>query len=223
MSRPDLAASDSTQFDDKGREDFSRSDSGSTKDDFLGVTGLSFQDKGWISPPDSIYSSSLESDITSGEASLADSSNNPAELLGQHSRGPNQREETYLPNSLPSSQTDFQEISDSGRPMFNHLEMNNSDSGSVKSIIDEANEYHGAQELTADETASVPVGSSQPLNKDLEVKFSVKDEVPSVNTVKIEEENNEDAIRNTVAVNRAARGKYKILLYLNHVLVLYIT
>lgn len=206
MSRSDLTTADSTQFDDKGREALSGSDSGSIRDDFLGATGLSLQDKGWISPPDSIYSSGSESDITSGEASLPDSFNHPVELMGQHSHGPNRGEETSHSNSIPSSQTDFHEISDSGQSVFKQTEVNNNDSGTVKFTVDEPIENFKAQESPIDEAVSVPVGSPQPLGNNSEVKFGVRDEVSSVNKVGIEEENNEDHVPNTLAVSRVARG-----------------
>lgn len=207
MSRSDLTAADSSQFDEKGREAFSGSDSGSIKDDFLGVSGISLQDKGWISPPDSIYSSSSESAITSGEASLPDSSNNPVELTGQHPHGLNQGEEAFHSNFIPSSQNDFQEISDSGQSVSKRTEVNNTDSGSVKFTVDEPIEYFKAQESPTGEAVSVAVGSSQPLGNNSEVKFGVKDEVSSVNKVGIEEENNQDHVPNTHTVSRVARGK----------------
>lgn len=207
LSRSDLTAADSSQFDEKGREAFSGSDSGSIKDDFLGVSGISLQDKGWISPPDSIYSSSSESAITSGEASLPDSSNNPVELTGQHPHGLNQGEEAFHSNFIPSSQNDFQEISDSGQSVSKRTEVNNTDSGSVKFTVDEPIEYFKAQESPTGEAVSVAVGSSQPLGNNSEVKFGVKDEVSSVNKVGIEEENNQDHVPNTHTVSRVARGK----------------
>lgn len=47
----------------------------------LGISGLSLQDKGWISPPDSICSSSSESGLSSTETSLPDSSIDPTEEM----------------------------------------------------------------------------------------------------------------------------------------------
>ncbi|XP_075074220.1 uncharacterized protein LOC107823315 [Nicotiana tabacum] len=69
--RPDLA----DQYEGKN-EIFSQSDRKSSTD-FLDVSGLSLQDKGWISPPDSMTSSSSESAATSSQVSLANSSNGP--------------------------------------------------------------------------------------------------------------------------------------------------
>ncbi|KAJ0077716.1 hypothetical protein Patl1_36279 [Pistacia atlantica] len=153
-----LLPADTSQFDDKEREELSKSDSESTKDDILGVIGLSLQDKGWISPPDSIYGSSSESGVTSSGASLPDL-NNPAELMGQHSHG----EDKYQPSSIPSSQTGFQSHS---WP----LDVDDSDNGSVKSSINEPNVNLEAVKSQSDEAASVPVGSSQPLNKEFRGK-----------------------------------------------------
>lgn len=45
--------------------------------DVLDVNGLSLQDKGWISAPDSMTSGSSESAATSSQVSLANSSNGP--------------------------------------------------------------------------------------------------------------------------------------------------
>lgn len=208
LSRPDLDAADATQFNDEGREDLSRSDSGSIEDDFLSNTQLSLQDKGWISPPDSIYSSSSESVLTSGEASIPDIFNNLAEGAEQHSHGSNMREDNEQLNSVPTSQTDFQEISDSGPSVFKHMEVNNGDTSSVKSIIDESDNILQAEESPSDEAETVPVGSSQTLDKESEVKLAVKAEVSSLNKVKSEEDNHEDHIPNAISVNRVARGKY---------------
>ncbi|XP_059314115.1 uncharacterized protein LOC132064955 isoform X1 [Lycium ferocissimum] len=57
-------------------EIFSQSDRESSMD-FLDVNGLSLQDKGWISAPDSMTSGSSESAATSSQVSLANSSNGP--------------------------------------------------------------------------------------------------------------------------------------------------
>ncbi|KAJ8572306.1 hypothetical protein K7X08_008817 [Anisodus acutangulus] len=66
--RPDLA----DQYEGKN-EIFSQSDRENTMD-FLDVNGLSLQDKGWISAPDSMSSGSSESAATSSQVSLANSS-----------------------------------------------------------------------------------------------------------------------------------------------------
>ncbi|XP_037497644.1 uncharacterized protein LOC105631693 isoform X3 [Jatropha curcas] len=79
LSRTDLDDGPDV-FEDKGRESLSRSDSESTKD-FLGDTGFSLQDKGWISPPDSICSGSSESEITLDEASFPDGFSDRAEEI----------------------------------------------------------------------------------------------------------------------------------------------
>ncbi|XP_060168321.1 uncharacterized protein LOC132599114 isoform X2 [Lycium barbarum] len=69
--RPDLA----DPYDGES-EIFSQSDRESSMD-FLDVNGLSLQDKGWISAPDSMTSGSSESAATSSQVSLANSSNGP--------------------------------------------------------------------------------------------------------------------------------------------------
>ncbi|KAJ0087806.1 hypothetical protein Patl1_32988 [Pistacia atlantica] len=186
------------------REELSKYDSESTKGDLLGVIGLSLQDKGWISLPDSIYSSSFEFGITSGGTSLPDL-NNPIELMGQHSHG----EEEYQPSSIPSSHTGFQSHS---WP----LDVDDSDNGSVKSSINEPNANLEAVKSQSDEATSVPVGSSQPLNKESEVTFGVEDKLSLLSKVKIDKENDEDPIPNARTISRVARGKYEIFLYLEY-------
>ncbi|CAN4112297.1 unnamed protein product [Withania somnifera] len=69
--RPDLV----DQYDGKN-EIFSQPDRESSLD-LLDVNGLSSQDKGWISAPDSMTSSRSESAATSSQVSLANSSNGP--------------------------------------------------------------------------------------------------------------------------------------------------
>ncbi|CAK7329774.1 unnamed protein product [Dovyalis caffra] len=104
-------------FNEKGRESFSMSDNGSTKG-LPGDNGLSLQDKGWISPPDSVYSSSSESAITSAEASLPDSLNDPEELIGQSSCGSGVSElNEHLKSLAPPSNEAVNVPIDSSQPL----------------------------------------------------------------------------------------------------------
>ncbi|KAL3515228.1 hypothetical protein ACH5RR_022130 [Cinchona calisaya] len=73
LSRPDLAG-DITEYDNDESELFSKSDL-ENYGDLLPVNELPLQEKSWLSPPGTISSGSLESGVTSTEASLADSSN----------------------------------------------------------------------------------------------------------------------------------------------------
>lgn len=188
-------------FDDKGRESFSISDNGSAKD-LINDSGLSLQDKGWISPPDSIYSSSSESGITSAEASFPDSLHDPEELIRQSPCGSGTRVATYHLNSAPSSQTGCQKISDPGQSGFN------SNNDSVTGI-GELTEHLKSVAPPSDEAVNVPVEPSQPLDDESsKEKFEGKnDEVSSLNKVKIEDENQESPHPNLQTGSRVAKGK----------------
>ncbi|KAF9684246.1 hypothetical protein SADUNF_Sadunf04G0097900 [Salix dunnii] len=186
-------------FDDKGRET-SISDNGSAND-LINDNGLSLQDKGWISPPDSVYSSS-ESGITSTEESLPDSLRDPEELIRQSSGGFGTRALTYPLNSAPSSQTSCQEISNPGQSGFN------SNIGSVTGI-GELTEHLKSLAPPSDEAVNVPVEPSQPLDDESsKEQFEGKnDEVSSLNKVKIEDENQESPHPNLQIGSRVAKGK----------------
>lgn len=202
LSRTNLA-SDASQSGNKDREIFSRSDEGNAED-LLGVAGLSLQDKGWISPPDSVYSSSSESVIISDEASLPDSHTAPAEMMARLSYGSNSREGTDYLNSVSSSGTDFQEISlNCGQSESKYTEYNNSDASSVKSPTNEPSEHLKAAASPKNESITV-IDTSKSLNEE---DFEGKDETSSSNQVKIEDENREARLPNTDAGSRIARGK----------------
>ncbi|XP_074335178.1 uncharacterized protein LOC141672466 [Apium graveolens] len=66
LSRPNVEEND-PDFDNKDVNVVSKSDR-EFDEDFVDIKLLSVQDKGWISPPDSIYSSSLEFDEMSADA-----------------------------------------------------------------------------------------------------------------------------------------------------------
>ncbi|XP_057992028.1 uncharacterized protein LOC110665069 isoform X4 [Hevea brasiliensis] len=201
LSRADLDGGPN-EFDDKGSDRLSTSDGGSTKD-FLGDTGLSLQDKGWISPPDSICSGSSESGIT--EASLVDSSSDLAEVIGQFSHS---RVVTDCLNSAPSSQAHYQELSQSGQLISKCEEVNNSDNSYVTGAS-ELNEHRKSAALSSGEAATAHVESLLPLNEDNStLKYDVKDDgISSLSKVKIEDENLEASHPNSRIGNRVARGK----------------
>ncbi|KAM7482555.1 hypothetical protein LguiB_007138 [Lonicera macranthoides] len=72
LSRPDLVGEeDISEYDNKDSSNdiFSSKSGGENEDDCSGMTNrLSLQDKGWISPPDSIYSSSSDSSCVTSSA-----------------------------------------------------------------------------------------------------------------------------------------------------------
>lgn len=208
LSRPDLAG-DATESDERAGESISTSGSGSTKD-FVGLTGLSLQDKEWISPPDSIGGSIAESGIISNGTSLSDSINDPAEVMEKIWLVSNHKTANDSQNFVPSSQSDYDEISQSGQRSSNNMEMNNSDTSSVKSATGEPNEYLKAVASVNDEAVSAPLESSQPSNKEnLDVKFGVKDEVSTSRKVELGDEDHGVPVPNTHTASRIARGKGK--------------
>lgn len=116
LSRPDLEG-DGTEFDQKEGDISPESDD---SDEFLRINDISLQDKGWISPPDSIYSSSSSSSSQSGVTS--DSFDGSAQVPGPLL---NNREVTESLSSISFSRTGFQETLD------------NSYTGSAKSANNE--------------------------------------------------------------------------------------
>lgn len=89
LSRPGLAG-DVTAYDNDESEMFSKSDP-EIYGVILRLNELSLQEKSWVSPPETISSGSLESGVTSTEASLADSSNS-SDVTGPLSHATNNTE-----------------------------------------------------------------------------------------------------------------------------------
>ncbi|KAF5727229.1 hypothetical protein HS088_TW22G00918 [Tripterygium wilfordii] len=197
-----VVTSPATELDNRGAESTSRYDSSSNKD-FIG-TGLSLQDKEWVSPPDSIYSGSSESGFTPVEASLPDSFNNTSEVLEQLSHGSIKRAIADTPNYVPSSQTDFQEILHSGQS----IDLKFDDSGSVKSTTEEPNEYLKAVTSFSGEAVIVPTDSSQPQGQEnSEAVNEGKNDKSSTNKVEVEDEYGQASLRNSHAGSRVGKGK----------------
>lgn len=69
-SKADLAGHD-TEYDTEESEIFYKPD-GENYIDSVGLDGTPLQDKGWISPPESISGCSTDSGVTSAEAIIAD-------------------------------------------------------------------------------------------------------------------------------------------------------
>ncbi|PRQ23388.1 putative non-specific serine/threonine protein kinase [Rosa chinensis] len=199
VSRPDLAA-DATGFDDKERENLSMSNGESTKD-FVGI-GLPLEDKGWLSPPDSICSSSTDSGISLPEMSLPGSFIDQEDIKQQLLHGPSSRDAIDFQNTTPYSQADSQEMLDSPhRSKF--TDADNAHIGSFKSAPSDLNEYPLAPASPSDEPVSVCPDTSRPSNENREVVFGGKDEISSLNKIIIKDETR-DA---THASSRVGRGK----------------
>ncbi|XP_071733671.1 uncharacterized protein [Rutidosis leptorrhynchoides] len=95
-SQEDLAVDD-TRYDNKDNEIFLKSD-GECDEELPQMTGFSMQDKGWISPPDSIYDASSDSGPTSSESSAVDSVTGN-ETLEPHPDGLDSKENTDVSSS----------------------------------------------------------------------------------------------------------------------------
>ncbi|XP_062020417.1 uncharacterized protein LOC133736840 isoform X2 [Rosa rugosa] len=199
VSRPDLAT-DAAGFDDKERENLSMSNSESIKD-FVGI-GLPLEDKGWLSPPDSICSSSTDSGISLPEMSLPVSFNDQEDIKQQLLHGPGGRDAIDFQNTTPYSQADSQEMLDSPhRSKF--TDADNTHVGSFKLAPSDLNEYQLAPASPSDDPVSVRPDTSRPSNENREVVFGGKDEISSLNKVIIKDETC-DA---THASSRVGRGK----------------
>ncbi|KAJ1410449.1 Serine/threonine-protein kinase SMG1 [Sesbania bispinosa] len=197
MSRSDAGGVDAVEFDGKEGESLSRYDDDKTED-FIGFSRLSLEEKGWISPPDSIFCSSSGSDITSAELSLPDSLNDSAENKDMLSEVSNSRSSMDHIHTTPLSENGVEEISpfevSESFPVAADLNC----AGSVK--FNEASEHPG------DKSVAIPDDSQNPPNENLD-KFDGKDDLLSANKVKSGTEHREAPDPNVNASTRVGRGK----------------
>ncbi|WCJ33820.1 Serine/threonine-protein kinase SMG1 [Euphorbia peplus] len=202
LSRPDLD-SGGDEFDKKERDSLSRSESGSSIE-ILGDIELPSQDKGWISPPDSVYSHSSESGTMSAEASLLDRLGNPTEEMQQFSHGYN----TDYVDSGHSSQIHHEEISVSGQSVIKSDGMNSSDFIALEACSD-SNEHLDSTVFPRDQTVTVHIESFQSQNgENSKLKTEDKDDNLSLSSkVRIEDETHEAVQPNLLSGNRVDRGK----------------
>ncbi|PWA94247.1 protein kinase-like domain-containing protein [Artemisia annua] len=98
-SQEDLIGDD-TVYDNKESDIFSRSD-GELGEELPQMTVSSLQDKEWISPPDSIYDDSSDSDVVSAEASVVDSITS-SEITEPHPDAHDCKGNTDVSSSSPS-------------------------------------------------------------------------------------------------------------------------
>lgn len=210
LSRSDGGGDDAVEFDGKEGVGLYRSEDDKT-DDFIGFSRLSLEDKGWISPPDSIYCTGSGSDMTATEVSLPDSLNDSAgnkELLSQ---GSSSRNPTGHMHTAVFSQTEVEEISPFGLSQSSPAETDLNGSGSVKSI-NEATEHSEAIVVLGDKTAAIPANSQNPTNKNID-KFDSADEPLSAKEIKNATEHRDARDLNVNANTRVGRGMYKIFIY----------
>ncbi|MED6198639.1 Serine/threonine-protein kinase smg1 [Stylosanthes scabra] len=203
LSRSDGGGGDAVEFDGKG-ESPSGSDAGDNKDS-IEFSQLSLEDKGWISPPDSICSSSSESDITSAEFSLPDSFNDSAENKDLLSRGSSGGNPSGFVHSIPLSPTDIEEVSpfEISEPYPVHA--NDNQSSSLK-LTDDGTEHSKAMALPSEKSVTLPDGSQNLSNENLR-KPEGEDELVSTNKAKNEAEQREAPDPNTSGSSRVGRGK----------------
>ncbi|CAN8270818.1 unnamed protein product [Cochlearia groenlandica] len=103
-SGPDLAEDDFKLDEHREEENHSESVDRNSQA-LLSTSGLSLEDRGWMSSPDSVYSSGSESNITFTEANIPDSFNNSSQT--------NEEEVAAFKSSTQSSQSNGDDISDS--------------------------------------------------------------------------------------------------------------
>lgn len=208
MSRTDIAG-DATEFVDKEGGTPSTSESGSTEK-FLGVDELSWQDKGWISPPESICSSISESGIDLAEENVPDCLNDLAEEMGQLSYGSGA---SGYQNSGPFPHTGAEEISHSMELESKYAELNVIDTSSVKSTMNEPNEFLKSVTAPGDESITLPADSLCSSNKNSDEKSGGNNELVSLSKAKIEDEDHEVPRPNVHACSRVGKGKKSSVCY----------
>lgn len=152
-------------------------------EDFVDMKRLSVQDKGWISPPDSIYSSSLECD----ELSAKDIEKNVGGLflMEQHSDGHDIREANNVMRSVSFTQYSIPE----------NMQSESLVKSSGKDILEE-------EQLETRVSPSHSLGSEK-----IEVKVV---ETPLSNEDKVEGHINQSPLPN-MDVIRITRGKNRII------------
>ncbi|KAJ4965696.1 hypothetical protein NE237_017545 [Protea cynaroides] len=202
LSRSDLTG-DAAVFDGKENDLFPRTDGGNNSE-FLDVAGLSLPDEGWISPPNSIYSSSSTSGIASADSSIPDNVSQE-NRMEQFSCGFDEGERADYLNSIPSTGTNDQEGSSHAESESQVVEVRNGGANSSSLALDEPSEHF--QPLVLSHEATIhhvdPLG---PLNEE-DVIFGVKDDASTSNQVKKHTENLEAPLLCTDGVSRISRGK----------------
>uniref|UniRef100_A0A7N0T1F2 non-specific serine/threonine protein kinase n=1 Tax=Kalanchoe fedtschenkoi TaxID=63787 RepID=A0A7N0T1F2_KALFE len=199
MSRNDFDI-DTVELISNERESVSRSE-GENVENLVESEDLSSQDKGWISPPDSVYSSSSGSSITSADASAVDdldSQELAAEDILLNSNG------AVTPDDLNSIQsngeTGFQEILQNDPPKSELINVNRDNSGTLEDDGTEATSLLVG--LTLSENISAAVGEG-----DSKGKPDVKNDVALQNNTDSAAGDNGSRLFNTAVGSRALRGK----------------
>lgn len=207
MSRSDASGGDAVEIDGKEGETLSSPDDDRTAD-LIGLSQLSLEEKGWISPPDSIFFSSSGSDITSPDVTLPDSVHDSAESKDMLSQVSNSRNPTGHVHTTTLSSTDDDEISPFEVSESFPREADLSCAGSVK-LPNEAADHPEAMAFPGDKSVAVPADSQNLSNENFH-KFEGEDDLLSVNKVKNGTEHREAPDPNINASTRVGKGMYKV-------------
>lgn len=204
LSTSDAGGGDAVEFDSKEGESLSRSDDDKTED-IIGFSRLSLEEKGWISPPDSSFCSSSESDSTSAEVSLPDSLNDSAENTDMLSQVSSSRNPISHLHTSSLSQTDVEEISPFEVSESFPLE---ADLDSAESLLltNEATEHPNAMPFPSEKSVASSAVSQNPSNENLD-KFDGEDDFLSTNKAKNGTDHRETPDVDFNTSTRVGRGK----------------
>ncbi|OVA05179.1 Phosphatidylinositol 3-/4-kinase [Macleaya cordata] len=163
----------------------------------LDVSGFSLQDEGWISPPDSIYGSSSESDGTSAETSFPENINGQANVT--------ERVSHEFSCSGGADCLNIQEFSLNEQSESQYLGVNNS----VTSTHDEPIKYQQPFALADVKETTADIDPLHPLDKEMaeEVNFDGKDETTMLNQGKGKTRNREAPSPFVDVATRITRSK----------------
>ncbi|XP_030522831.1 uncharacterized protein LOC115735623 [Rhodamnia argentea] len=189
LSRPNFSGNVSSFNDTEG--ELPAPDEEITQD-FVSLAGLSLQDKGWVSPPDSIYTSSLGSSVSSPEASIADSLND------QINSSCGDDEATCTDPSYQSDPQQITEIAHEGAKYSQDIPVMPLVGGTTEQPKDEAS--------TKDPDTTFPVYTPDDMNKETELEYRGKNKMPSSRNI-IDDGCGEAPNPNGHAGGRVARGK----------------
>lgn len=132
------------------------------------------EDRGWMSSPDSVYSSESESNIAFTEASIPGSFDNSTELLEQTQMN---EEAIAFKSSPPSSQSNCDDISDSDQQVSAEAGIVSNDDHLQKASVDEPGESTEFELPAQDVALEVTGDVSQPLVESPELKSGGKEAV----------------------------------------------
>ncbi|KAG7583959.1 FATC domain [Arabidopsis suecica] len=187
------------KLDELGEENHLESVSKSSQA-LLSISGFSLEDRGWMSSPDSVYSSGSESNITLAEASSPASLRNSTEMLEQTQM--NDEESNAFKSSTPSSQSNCDDISDSDQQVSAEALIKSNDDCPRKTSVDEPGENTEFKLPASDVALEVTTDVSQPLVESPELESGRKKAMKG----KFEVQSDDDSPP-TQTQTRVTRGK----------------